>query len=217
MAMAWRPFDGAVIDPILALARASWDRADLDATWAAAGWPMPWGRSVATGVFENGDYAFGVGSYVVTLAMRFEPVEEITGFGVAYATLCDEADVDDPDVREFVSAAVGEGWSGDIGALRPEFDDNWRTALGRLTGRLGQPDVTGTHSPEWRHAVWRLGDRLIALVQGENFDSYGWLDDASLWVLHHPAAAEIPRGERFYAFLCGDTDPNELAGSAHPP
>ena len=206
MALVWLPLDDRTIDGIVALAGSSWERAELDGTWSAAGWPSPEGRSLAEEVYGAAEYRFDLDDHRwVSVAMRFDP-DEVIGFFLAFATYLDEHDPDDQDVRDLVSAGAAP-WSADALATRAEFDARHEEAVARLTAKLGEPNVVGTHDDEWHHAVWRVGDCLVVLAQGENFDTYGMADDACLWVVRHEADRPVPTGDALYAFLCGDTMP----------
>ncbi|KOX20477.1 hypothetical protein ADK67_29730 [Saccharothrix sp. NRRL B-16348] len=206
MALVWLPLDDRTIDGVVALAGSSWTRAELDDAWVAAGWPLPEGRSLAEEVYGAAEYRFDVDDHRwVSVAMRFDP-DEVIGFFLAFATYLDEHDPEDEDVRELVSAG-GAPWSADALATRAEFDARHDEAVARLTARLGEPHVVGTHDDEWHHAAWRVGDRLVVLAQGENFDRYGMADDACLWVVRHEPDQPLPTGDALYAFLCGDATP----------
>ncbi|MER5267587.1 hypothetical protein ABTZ99_36370 [Actinosynnema sp. NPDC002837] len=206
MALVWLPLDDRTVDGVLALAGSSWARAGLDDAWVAAGWPLPEGRSLAEEVYGAAEYRFDVDDHRwVSVAMRFDP-DEVIGFFHAFATYLDEHDPEDQDVRDLVSAGVAP-WSADALATRAEFDARHAEAVARLTDRLGEPHVVGTHDDEWHHAVWRVGDCLVVLAQGENFDLYGMADDACLWLVRHNPDQPVPTGDALYAFLCGDSMP----------
>ena len=202
MAMVWLPLDDAAIDSMLIVARSSWAPADLDATWAAAGWTQPAGESVAHLVFTDMNYTLSTGERLVRLGMRFDP-DAITSLCVDFATYYPETDLADPEVADLVSPSRFGRWSADATATRADFDARYAEALDRLAARLGAPVATGRHSEEWSHAVWRQADVLLVLAQGENFDTYGEMDDACLWAVRHPADAPVPFGENVYALLCG--------------
>ncbi|NUT47211.1 MAG: hypothetical protein HOV94_07850 [Saccharothrix sp.] len=206
MALVWLPLDDRTVEAVVAVAGTSWTRSELDGAWRAAGWPLPSGGSVAAEVFGANEYRFAVDDHRwVGVAMRFDP-DEVTGFFLPFATYVDEQDPDDEDVHDLLSAA-GPPWSGDPGATRADFDTRHHEAVALLTARLGAPVVVGRHDEEWHHAVWRVGDRLVVLAQGEDFERYGMADNACLWVVHHDATRPVPAGEALYAFLCGDTTP----------
>lgn len=205
MALVWLPLDDRVIDGIVALAGSSWARAELDDAWVAAGWALPDGRSVAEDVFGAAAYTFRAGDVWVRVAMRFDP-DEVVGFSLAFATYAD--DPDDPDVHEIVPPdGVPEPWSVDVSAPRAEFDARYRAAVERMTGKLGEPAAVGRHYEDWHHAVWRVGECLVVVAQGENFDTYGTADDACLWLARHASDQPVPTGETLYAVLCGDALP----------
>jgi len=66
-------------------------------------------------------------------------------------------------------------------------DDVWRAAVATATGRLGEPAAVGMHDEHWHHAIWRSGDALLALVQGENLDTHGfWTRRHSGWCRTRP-------------------------------
>jgi hypothetical protein len=205
MALVWLPLDDRAVDGVVALAGSSWAREELDDAWVAAGWPLPEGRSVAEEVHGAAEYRFDLDDHrSVGVAVRFDP-DEVIGFFLAFATYLDEHAPDDQDVRDLVSSAGG--WSADALATRDGFDARYHEAVARLTAKLGDPHVVGTHDDEWHHAVWRVGDSLVVVAQGENFDLYGTADDACLWVVRHGADRPVPTGDALYAFLCGDTAP----------
>lgn len=199
MALVWLPLDDGTVDRMLALARSSWARSDLDDAWAATGWALPAGMSVACQVFDDRTYTFGTGNRLLRLAMRFEP-DVITGFSVDFATYADTAD---PDAADLGPDALGSGWSADPDATRADFDARWREGVEAVAARLGEPLAVGRHGERWHHAVWRSEDALVVAAQGRNPDEYTGVDDALLWVVRHPRDAELPRGDDLYDLLCG--------------
>jgi hypothetical protein len=203
MALVWLPLDDATIEAMLALARSSWERDELDAAWEAAGWAQPDDGPVSRLVFEEMEYNFAARGRRVVLAMGMD-LDEIKGFAVEFATFIAESDPDDPVVSDLVPPeGPGAGWGGDLAADRQEFDAVWREACDRIGGRLGTPEVIGRHGDHWQHAVWRVGTRLLVVAQGEDFSSYGAYDDASVWVVRHPPEAAIPEGDKLYDLLVG--------------
>jgi hypothetical protein len=156
--LLWLPIDDKLLDAARGFAAASWEREDLDESWAATGWKVPACGSVAEALFEKHDP-------LVT------PEDLATG------------------------------WSGQPDETRADYDGVWRAAVDTATGRLGEPAVVGMHDEHWHHAIWRRGDALLALVQGEHLDTYGFWDEAALWLVPHPADAPMLSGRDLYAIM----------------
>ena len=183
-------------DAIRAAARSSWSREALDETWRATGWPVPDGGSVARAIFGHMEYGFGE----VGVSMTFDP-DAIKGFMVSYA-LFTPATVDDPDAADLVNDPP-PGWTVEPEGDRPRFDAAFTELTDALANTLGPPAVTGRHAANWSHAVWRCGERLVVNLQGEDPQTYGFLEAAYLGAVDHPAGAGVPTGEAVYDLLMG--------------
>jgi hypothetical protein len=204
MALVWLPLDEATVDAMIVVARSSWEREDLDATWKAAGWPQPAGPPVSRQVFDKYEFILPADRRLVEIDLGRD-LEAVRGFSVTFATFYQPEDPDDLDLDELISAGDAEtGWRTDAAADRRRFDTEWGDACVTVAGRLGDPVLTGRHCTEqWHHAVWPVGERLLVVAQGEDFDSYSTYDDASIFVLAHDPDAPIPVGDKLYDRLCG--------------
>ncbi len=200
MAVVWLPVDEKLLDAARGFAAASWRREDLDASWANAGWYVPRSGSVAAEVFDELEQRQSTGDRLVGIGLNAD-CTSIVGVTIEFAYFVDpDEDDDEPMVTE---ERLSAGWSGLPDGTRADFDEVWRTAVGTVAESLGPPEVTGMHDPEWHHAIWRAGDTLIALVQGENIDTYGFWDEAALWLVPHPAAKPVLTGRELYDVMWG--------------
>ena len=200
MAVVWLPVDEKLLDAALGFAAASWRRDDLDAAWVGAGWSVPRSGSVAEDVFDGLEQRQWTGDRLVAVGLDGDRTS-IVAVTIEVAYFADP-DEDEPVVTEERLAA---GWSGEPEGTRADFDEVWRTAVDTVAARLGPPDATGMHDTSWHHAIWRSGDALVALVQGENLDTYGFWDEAALWLVPHPATAPILTGPELYDVMWGRT------------
>lgn len=198
MPLASHPLDDATADALLSLAGASWERDDLDASWVAAGLPA---TPVSWQVHEEMDYRLDAGDRAFVVGVGFDP-DRVTAFAVAFAVFLEDTVGEEDFFDHF-----GPQWAVDADAGRDAFDALFRAGVERVAARLGEPVATGTHDEAWHHAVWRAGDCLLVVAQGEDFDSYGVADDLKLWLVRHPQDAPVPAGDALYAFLCGDPTP----------
>jgi hypothetical protein len=191
----------------LAVAEGSWERDGIDQTWQTAGWCPPGAKPVSQLVFDEMEYLHGVGERLVQLGMHFDP-DTIASVVSAFATFSDVTDPDDSEVEDLVeSVASAPTWRIEREAARERFDAVWREGCRAVADRLGRPS-TGRLSEDWQHAVWqyavwRLGDSLLAVYQGEDFDSYGTMDAVSVGVVRYPRERELPAGPELYSLLCG--------------
>jgi len=127
----------------------------------------------------------------------------IVAVTVEFATFLDP-DKDDDSERIVAPDKLEVGWSGLPDGSRVDFDRVWRAAAETVTDRLGAPAVVDMHGAHWYHAIWRVGDALIALMQGEQMDTYGfWTSRAVDRVApgsraspHRPRAARHHVGDR---------------------
>lgn len=200
MAVVWLPVDEKLLDAARGFAAASWRREDLDASWVNAGWFVPRSGSVAAEVFDELEQRQWTGDRLVGIGLNAD-CTSIVAVTIEFAYFVDpDEDDDEPMVTE---ERLSAGWSGLPDGTRADFDEVWRTAVGTVAESLGPPEVTGMHDPEWHHAIWRAGDTLIALVQGENIDTYGFWDEAALWLVPHPAAKPVLTGRELYDVMWG--------------
>jgi hypothetical protein len=203
MALLWLPVDDRLVDGMTILARSSWAQEDLDATWRLTSWPEPNGHSLAGQVFGKNDYDFMVDERVAErpfgLKMSFNP-NHITGFMAAFAVFDGEMDRTDPDA---LPADPRNGWQADASAGRARFDEVWAEGCQVLETRLGPPQARGTYfPPPWNYAAWRMGPRLVMLLQGENIlEAYTLYDLAYFVVADYPAETAIPVGDAVFDFL----------------
>jgi hypothetical protein len=201
MALVWLPVDDKLLDAAVGFAAASWRRADLDAAWADAGWSVPRSGSVAADVFDELEQRQWTGDRLVVVGLNADSTS-IVGVTVQFAYFVDPED-DDGDEPVITDERVEAGWPALPDGTRADFDEVWRTAVGTVAGRLGPPEDTGMHDTEWHHAIWRAGDTLISLVQGENLDTYGYWDEAALWLVPHPASEPVLTGAELYDVMWG--------------
>ncbi len=89
--------------------------------------------------------------------MHFDP-DAIASF----ATFDEE--FDDQEWADLVAGAVD--WQPDAATDRQRFDAVWQQASASIASRLGESELTGYHSEEWQHSVWRIGPRLLVVAQG---------------------------------------------------
>lgn len=204
MALAWLPLDDGMIEAVDAVAHESWEPDDIDATWRRAGWPSPRDQTVSQLVFERMEYRIDVGDRFVDMRMRHDP-DTITGLLVDFAVFYAPEDPEDPDLGYLVESFADRGWLVDATAARERFDAVWEEGCAALRARLGSPALIGQHDSSWRHAAWRVDQRLVVVAQGEDFGSYSLYDAASVWVVAAPPDGALPTGDQLYAFLCGDT------------
>ncbi|MGB3439816.1 MAG: hypothetical protein WBA97_13800 [Actinophytocola sp.] len=197
MALVWLPIDEKLLDAALVFASASWERADLDASWVAAGWHVPASGSVADDLFDGLDQRQWTGDRLMTIGLTAD-CSSIVAVTIEFATFVDPEDEEDEPL-----VAEDEGWSGLPEGTRADFDETWRAGVAAVTTRLGPPEATGMHGEHWQHAVWRVGDALLALVQGEHIDTYGLWDEAALWLVRHPADAPLLTGDELYDVMWG--------------
>ncbi|MGQ0842021.1 hypothetical protein [Actinokineospora sp.] len=102
-------------------------------------------------------------------------------------------------------APAGQDWLGDGEAGRAAFDGAWRHACGMVSNRLGAPEISGTHFDDGlHHAMWRVDSRVVAVAQGEDFDSYSLYSAGSLLVTDFPPNTPLPVGNAFYGLFEGD-------------
>lgn len=201
MALMWLPIDDRLLDAALGFAAASWERDDLDASWAAAGWYVPQGGSIAADLFDEFEQRQWTGDRMVDIGLNADGTS-IVAVTIEFATFVDPEEDDDgepmvtPDKLEL-------GWSALPDGTRADFDEVWLAAAETVTRRLGPPAVTGRHDPQWHHAIWRVGGVLLALVQGEHMDTYGFWDEAALWIVPHPAGAPLLTGRQLYDVMWG--------------
>jgi hypothetical protein len=200
MAVVWLPLDEKLLDAARRFAAASWRREDLDAAWVDAGWYVPPSGSVAEDVFDGLEQRQWTGDRLVGVGLNAD-VTSIVAVTIEFAYFVDpDEDDDEPMITE---ERLSAGWSALPDGTRADFDTVWRAAVGTVAESLGPPEVTGRHHTEWHHAVWRAGDTLIALVQGENIDTYGFWDEAALWLVPHPATEPLLTGEELYDVMWG--------------
>lgn len=181
MALVWLPIDDKLLDASLGFAAASWERADLDVSWAAAGWYMPGSGSLADGLFDEFEQRQSTGDRFVSIGLSAD-CTSIVAVTIEFATFVDP-DEDDEDEPLVTPDKLDVGWSGLPEGTRADFDEVWRAAVATVTERLGPPTVAGMHDAQWHHAIWRVGEVLVALVQGEHMDTYGFWDEAPLWIV----------------------------------
>lgn len=198
MALVWLAIDEKLLDAALVFAAASWEREDLDASWTAAGWHLPESGSVAGDLFDQLEQRQWTGDRLMSVGLAADR-ESVVAVTIEFATFVDpdEDDEDDPLVTD------DKGWSGLPEGTRADFDGTWHAAVKTVTARLGPPEVTGMHDEHWHHAVWRVGETLLALVQGEHIDTYGSWDEAALWLVRHPADAPMLTGSELYDVMWG--------------
>jgi hypothetical protein len=202
MALVWLPVDEKLLDAAREFAAASWERDDLDASWAAAGWHVPVSGSVAEDIFGGLAQRQWTGDRLISIGLTGD-CTTITAVTIEFATFVDP-EVDDEDEPLVTEGKLDLGWSGLPGGTRADFDEVWRAAVATVAERLGAPAVTGMHGDQWHHAIWRADDALIALVQGEHFDTYGFWDEAALWLVPHAADAPVLTGRELYDVMWGN-------------
>lgn len=199
MALLWLPIDDKLIEAARGFAAASWERADLDASWAATGWTVPRAGAVTTALFDNLEQRQWAGARPITIGLDPDGTS-IVGVTISFATFVDPED-DDDDEPMVTAAELESGWSGLPAGTRADFDAVWRAAVDTVTERLGPPEVVGVHHDYWHHAIWRAGDAVLALMQGEHLDTYSFWDEAALWIVPHPAGVPVPTGRDLYAVM----------------
>lgn len=198
MALLWLPIDDRLLDAARGFAAASWERDDLDKSWAATGWDVPARGSVADDLFDEMGQRQWAGVRPITIGLDPDGTS-IVAVTIAFATFVDpDEDDDEPRVTPDDLEA---GWSGLPDGTRADFDVVWRAAVDTVTGRLGAPAAVGMHDEHWHHAIWRAGDALLALVQGEHLDTYGFWDEAALWIVPHSADAPVLSGHDLYSVM----------------
>ncbi|GAB1511264.1 hypothetical protein [Actinophytocola sp. KF-1] len=198
MAVVWLPVDEKLLGAARGFAAASWRRADLDAAWVNAGWYVPPSGSVAADVFDGLEQRQWTGDRLVSIGLNADATS-IVAVTVEFAYFAEDEEEEPVITEERLSA----GWSALPHGTRADFDAVWRTAAGTVAEALGPPEVSGTHHDEWHHAIWRAGDTLIAVVQGENIDTYGCWDEAALWLVPHPASEPVLSGPALYDVMWG--------------
>jgi hypothetical protein len=201
MALVWLPIDDRLLDAALGFAAASWERDDLDASWAATGWDVPASDSVADDLFDDLEQRQWTGDRLVDIGLDADGTS-IVAVTIEFATFLDP-DEDDDSEPLVEPDKLERGWSGLPDGTRADFDGVWRAAVDTVTERLGAPAVVGMHDAQWHHAIWRVGDALIALVQGEHMDTYGFWDEAALWIVPHPTDAPVLTGRELYDVMWG--------------
>ena len=201
MALVWLAIDDKLLDAALGFAAAPWERDELDASWAAAGWYVPGSGSLADGLFDDLEQRQSTGDRFVSIGLNAD-CTSIVAVTVEFATFVDSAE-DDEDEPLVSRDKLDVGWAGLPEGTRADFDEVWRAAVETVTGRLGPPAVAGTHDEQWHHAIWRVGDVLVALMQGEHIDTYGLWDEAALWIVPHPVDAPVPAGGELYDVMWG--------------
>jgi hypothetical protein len=198
--MVWCPLDDEAIGAMLAVAEGSWERDGIDRTWCTAGWCPSAAKPVSQLVFDELEDTHGAGERIVRLGMRFDP-DVIVGIRSAFATFTDGTD--DRRIEELVaSVASAPTWRIDRAAARDRFDAVWRAGCRAVADRLGPP-TTGRLGAQWQYAVWRLGDSLLTVHQGEDVESSGTMDAASIGVVRYPREHEVPAGPELSALICG--------------
>jgi hypothetical protein len=201
MALVWLPIDDRLLDAALGFAAASWERDELNASWAATGWDVPASGSVADDLFDDLEQRQWAGDRPVDIGLSTDGTSMVA-VTIEFATFLDP-DEDDDGEPPVAPDKLELGWSGLPNGTRADFDGVWQAAVDTVAKRLGTPAAVGMHYEHWNHAIWHAGDALIALVQGEHIDTYGLWDQAALWIVPHPAAAPVLTGRELYAVMWG--------------
>ncbi|MER6576199.1 hypothetical protein [Nonomuraea sp. NPDC001023] len=199
MSIALMRLDQSILGLALKLADLEWGREDIDAFFCAIGAES----GAADSFFEDLDGRIKLGDRSVQAA--FDPSSgKILSFHIPSA-LCYLADNDptDPDFRFFRELREAEsGWQVDMTGDSEEYSQAWKDGRWLVQNALGPPAKLGVHGiGGWLHAVWRRGERLVAIVQTESFASYIPLNQVALWVVDHSSDQPIPVGDELYELI----------------
>lgn len=205
MALVWLPLDEAIIDSFCILARHPWDRASLDDTWRTSGLHSFSTDSVSDSIYEEMEYLFHVGDRLIRVSV--DDNSKLNAFWTSFCLYYEPEGFDDPSLKDFLDTEQLPSikWQLDKMGQRGEFNARWTEGCSAVEGRLGlAPDLVGVHAQgeeNWGHSIWRIGPRLIVVMQGEDIGSYSLYEEAALWVVDFPVNQDLPHGDELYSLL----------------
>ncbi|GII94733.1 hypothetical protein [Sinosporangium siamense] len=185
MALAWHPVNTPLADLMGTLARSLWDAASLSTVLPDAGQLTP------------------VHSAGWEIDVFHDKADAVSGFSARFGLYYEPDDEDDPDLDDFPQHLPSPQWHVDHSATRQQFDVLFEAGRAAMAARLGEPEAAGMfdEDDDWRYAVWRVGDRLIAVAQAEDFASHSLYTEASIRVVDFPATSKVPTADEMYDIL----------------
>ncbi|MCK2216366.1 hypothetical protein MF672_021555 [Actinomadura sp. ATCC 31491] len=203
MSIAVMRLDQSILDLALQLADLEWNVEEVDTFFHTKG--VEWGSTdpLSKRLFEDLDGRIRLGDRTI-YAVPDPDSGRILSFHIPSA-LCYLADNDptDPDFRFFRELREAEsGWQVDMTGDGEEYSQAWRDGRWLVQKTLGPPAKLGVHGiGGWLHAVWRRGERLIAVIQTESFATYIPLKQVALWVVDFSSDQPIPSGDELYEVI----------------
>ncbi|MEV8530174.1 hypothetical protein AB0451_39910 [Streptomyces sp. NPDC052000] len=192
MIVRLKPLSGSLVQQLAELARASWAHPSVDGFLDGRGWDAsPWnGYDTASGhqLVPGDPDRIGVGQ------SRF------------YLPLCFFDPSDDAEAGPLGDEFERDGWDS-LNGDPTAFDHAWSAACSTVATELGAAETTLSWSlgpRPWNFAGWRIGGRALIVAQGEEFDSYGELDMAAVWLVDLAPDLAFPNAGGFYSWMLGE-------------